>query len=365
MAAFREGRVSRLKRDTADLLEVTVQIDDAEVAAVGYPAMLGPLEVGDRVVVNTTGTELELGTGGVAFILWNLDRPAPVPRLDGHIVKLRYTPWQMNVGAVEAPESASHEVLTSATSLERTPVVACALHSQVPAAAAGVKATLPQARIGYLMTDGGALALAFSRLVRETKEAGLLDSTCTSGHAFGGDLESVNVFSGLLALKAVARCDVVVAAIGPGIVGTATPFGHTGMEVGQVLDASTALGGRAVAALRLSYEDERPRHSGLSHHSVSALTVAARERALVAVPKLDPQRSRSLAEELSASGICDRHDIQTVDGRPGVRLLQARGLDPASMGRRMSSAPELWLAAAAAGSVAAGLVPSAEIGSRG
>jgi hypothetical protein len=363
MAAFKEARVSQLRRGSTDLLEATVQIDEEEVDAVGFPTMLGPLQVGNRVVVNTTGIDLGLGTGGVAFILWNLDGPPPEPHLEGHIVKLRYTPWQMNVRAVEAPESESHEVLTAATSLEGAPVVACALHSQVPAAAAGVKAARPQARVGYLMTDGGALALSFSRLVRGSQEAGLLDSTCTVGHAFGGDLEAVNVFSGLLALKAVARCDVIVAGVGPGIVGTATPYGHTGMEVGQVLDASTALGGTSVAALRLSYDDERPRHSGLSHHSVSALTIAARERARVAVPKLDPQRSRALAKQLSDSGICDRHDVQTADGRTGVKLLRARDLDPASMGRRLSQAPELWLAAAAAGSVAADLLPGPGIGS--
>ena len=81
--------------------------------AVGFPAMLGPLTPGDRVIVNTTGLELGLGTGGVAFVLWNLDGELPEPKLDGHIMKLRYTPWQTEVVTAEAPESPHHGALTS------------------------------------------------------------------------------------------------------------------------------------------------------------------------------------------------------------------------------------------------------------
>lgn len=352
MAAFREGTIAGAPSEGRRVIHAKVDVGGRVVDAVAYPGMCPALRDGDRVIVNTTGLELSLGTGGTAFVLWNLDGEAPEPNLDGHIVKLRYTPWQANVTSVEAPESPHHEVMVAATSLDGTPVVTCSLHSQIPAVAAGIKAARPDARVGYLMTDGAALPLAFSRLVAQLTEAGLVDATCTAGHAFGGDLEAVNVFSGLLALRHVAGCDHLVAGMGPGVVGTSTPLGHTALEQGQVMDAAGALGGRAIAALRISFADERPRHRGISHHSVSALTVATRDRATVAVPKLRPERSRAIEEQLRTSAICDRHDVVVEDGRPGVRLLLERNLNPSSMGRTMTDAPELWLAAAAAGAVA-------------
>lgn len=352
MASFARGRVSEVLEASDDLVRALVETEGGVVTAVGYPAMLGALEPGHEVVLNTSGLEMELGTGGVAFLVWNLDGDLPPRDLDGHIVKLRYTPWQVNVMAAETPESPHHEALAHAVDLRGTPVVACSLHSQVPGIAAGIRAARPDARIGYLMTDGGALPMAFSNLVRQMRDARLIDVTCTAGHAFGGDLESVNVFSGMLALALVGNCDVVVAGMGPGVVGTASALGHTALEQGQLLDAATALGGRAIAALRISFGEERGRHAGLSHHTVSALTIAARERSTVAVPKLKPDRARLIERALKDTGICDRHDTRIADGRPGVALLQERGLDPTSMGRAMSSEPDLWLAAAAAGAVA-------------
>jgi hypothetical protein len=352
MARFREGTIVSISGDEPSLLRATVDLGSATIEAVGYTEMVGPLHTGDRVVVNTTGIELKLGTGGTGFILWNLDgRPAEDPS-PGHIMKLRYTPWQLNVLAAEAPESPHHEVLEQAIDLDGMPVIACGLHSQVPAAAAGAKASLPGAKIGYLMTDGGALPLVFSDLVRQMRRESMVDVTCTAGHAFGGDLEAVNVHSGLVALKQASGCDVVIVSLGPGIVGTGTALGHTGIEQGQVLDATTALRGYAVAALRISFGEERSRHRGLSHHTVSALTIAARERCTVAIPKLRPELSTTLSGTLKDSGICDRHDTRIADGRPGVRWLLERDMNPTSMGRKMSDAPELWLAGAAAGVVA-------------
>lgn len=352
MAAFRQGEIVSFLERTDVLVRALVQTPDGEVEAVGYPHMLGPLREGSRVVINTTGIALGLGTGGVAFILCALDEPVPPDDLAGHIVKLRYTPWQTNVMAAEAPEGPHHRVLSEVTSLNATPVVSCGLHSQVPAAAAGIKAARPDAKVGYLMTDGGALPLAFSRSVRQMTEAALVDVTCTSGHAFGGDLEAVTVFSALLALSEAAGCDAIVVAPGPGVVGTATPFGHSGMEQGQVSDAAASLGGHPIAALRISFDDQRERHRGISHHSLAALGTAARERAVVAVPKLVPARAREVARQLEGSPICARHQVVVADGRPGLRLLQEKGLDPTSMGRSMTAAPELWLAAAAAGALA-------------
>jgi hypothetical protein len=352
MAAFAEGKVVTILEERPGLVRVTVSLGDRDIQAVGFPAMLPPLRVGDRVVVNTTGLELELGTGGVGFILWNLDGgPAPAPG-PGHIVKVRYTPWQTEVLAAEAPESPHHDALKDVRSIDGMPVVACSLHSQVAAAAAGIKAEGPSARVGYLMTDGAALPLAWSDLVATLKEAGLVDITCTAGHAFGGDLEAVNVFSALTALRIAGECDAVVAAMGPGIVGTASALGFTGLEQGQVLDAAGALDGRAIAALRINFADTRPRQQGVSHHCLTALTIAAQRPCTVVVPELPGPQAVEVADRLAEYRIAERHDLVEAKGGPGLELLRERGIKVTSMGRSLEDVPELFLAAAAAGSVA-------------
>lgn len=354
MAVFRSGKVTRLSSGSDEMIRATVTIGDRVIDAVGFPRMLGPVSEGDRVVVNVTGIELDLGTGGDGFILWNLDGSGEVEAGEGHIVKLRYTPWQTEVMAAEAPESPFHDLLESRDRIDGVPVVACGLHSQVGAVAAGIKASSPSARVGYLMTDGAALPLAWSRNVSALQEAGLIDVTCTSGHAFGGDLESVNVFSGLIAVVHAGRADAVVVAMGPGVVGTSTALGFTAMEQGQTLDAVTALGGKAIAALRISFADMRQRHAGVSHHSLTALSIAARERSLVVLPSLPEEQARRVAEQLAEAGIRSQHTVVEADGGPGLRLLAARKIRPSSMGRDLEETPELFASASAAGAYAGG-----------
>jgi hypothetical protein len=358
MAVFRHAKVVEVVEELADLVRLRVVTDIGELEAVGFVSMLGPVAPSDRVVVNTTGIELELGTGGTAFALWNLDGPGAEVPGEGHIVKLRYTPWQMNVLAAEAPESRHHEQLRDVESISGMPVVACGLHSQIAGVCAGIKAARPDARVAYLMTDGGALPLAWSRLVTDLRRAALLDATATCGHAFGGDLETINVFSGLAALHSVAGADVVVAAMGPGVVGTSTRLGFSAIEQGQVLDAAGALEGEAIACLRISFDDPRQRHQGISHHALTALRLAARDRCAVAVPLLPDEQARLVDDQLRAQGVANRHDLVVADGRPALRLLVERGLalSSTSMGRTIEQAPQLWLAAGAAGALASSLL---------
>jgi hypothetical protein len=353
MPAFREGKVVRLIEERDDLTRAEVALESGDIEAVGFPKMLGPLEPGDRVIVNTTGLELGLGTGGIGFILWNLDGTAPPPDLRGHIVKLRYTPWQTEVLSAEEPDGPYHDTLEEIGSIDGMPVVACSLHSQIAGVAAGIKAARPEARVGYLMTDGASLPIAWSDLVRDLRSAGLIDSTCTCGHAFGGDLETVNEFSGLAALRSGAGMDVVVVAMGPGVVGTGTRLGHTALEQGQILDAVAALGGRGIACLRITFADPRLRHTGVSHHALTALRIVAHRPCIVAIPELSPEQSEVVAAQIADAGIGERHELQTVDGSPGLRLLAEKGLAPTSMGRTVEEIPELFGAAAAAGRIAA------------
>ena len=352
MPAFREAKITEVTEARSDLVRLRVSLPNGEIDAVGFPQMLGPLAPGDRVVVNTTGLELGLGTGGVAFVLWNLDGDLPEPQLDGHIMKMRYTPWQTEVITAESPESQYHDTLAGIESIDGMPVVACTLHSQVAAIASGIKAARPDAKVGYLMTDGACLPIAWSDLVVDLKAAELLDVTCTSGHAFGGDLESVTIFSGLAALRVIGSCDAVIAGMGPGVVGTGTTLGHTAIEQGHLLDATSALSGRPIACIRISYADKRARHHGVSHHTLTALRLATHRRATVVIPKLTDDYNSAIETQLRDAGIDRKHEVITADGEPGLALMVDRGMEPSSMGRPLVEVRELFLAGAAAGQVA-------------
>jgi len=335
--------------------ELTVEVDGASAArAVTYPEMTGECVPGDRVLLNTTAVDLSLGTGGSHFVVCregsgsgtHLDR-----RSGGHVMKLRYTPLQLDVLAVESPESPHHEIMASSTSLEGMPVVCCGLHSQVPLVAAALKRAMPAAKVAYCMTDHAALPLALSQLVRASAEAGLLDTTVTCGQAFGGSLEAVNLHSGLLAARHVCGADVAIVAIGPGVVGTSTPLGHGGVAQGEALNAVAAIEGRPVACLRVSFADARQRHRGVSHHTMTALTLIALARVTVAVPSLAGQLSDAITRQLVEGGVAARHTMVT-SPEGGVDAPSLRGVEVRTMGRGPGDDPSFFAAAYAAGEIA-------------
>jgi hypothetical protein len=344
--AYRTGVVVALREERAGLQKVDVELDDTRARAYVLTQLTGPVAAGDRVVLNTTAVDLDLGTGGWHFVHWNLELGAWIEPGPGHIMKLRYTSLQADVGSTEEHLEPELGARTDAAGL---PVVATPLHSQLPAVAVGVRSVRPDARIAYVMTDGAALPLALSDLVATLRDRGLVDTTITCGHAFGGDHEAVNVFSALMVAKHVVHADVAIVAMGPGIVGTGTALGFTGMEVGAVLDATTGLDGIPVACLRASAADPRSRHVGISHHTVTALTVGTRSRVTVPIPAVAGTAEDDLRTELELSGIAGRHDVVAVPIPDVIGRFAALDLRVTSMGRPADEDPILFQCAAAAG----------------
>jgi hypothetical protein len=207
------------------------------------------------------------------------------------------------------------------------------------------------------MTDGAALPLALSDLVAQLRDRGLIDTTITCGHAFGGDYEAVSVYSALAVARHIAHADATVVVMGPGIVGTATRLGFSGIEVGPVLDAATGLGGTPIACLRISFADPRERHRGVSHHTLTALSIATRSRATIPLPAVGGAHEHTIRADLASAGLDTRHDIVDVPPVGIVELLAAHALQVVSMGRHAAQDPVLFEAAAAAGSVAACPMP--------
>ena len=157
----------------------------------------------------------------------------------------------------------------------------------------------------------------------------------------------------------VAGADLAIVAMGPGIVGTGTALGFTGIEVGTVLDATVGLGGRPVACLRASAADGRDRHRGISHHTATALTVGTRSRVTVPVPGIGGDTEADLHRDLAALGIAARHDVVTVAIPDVLAAFADHDLQISSMGRPAAEDPILFQCAAAAGVAAAAPVTSA------
>jgi hypothetical protein len=355
---WRRGRVTATGRAGRDTLEVTVDVpEDGEVRGLAYPSLVGVPQVGDEVLLNTTAWAQGLGTGGYAMVVAVPDRLPPDPAGPGHLVKARYTPLQVTVQGVDEQETEHHALIAEADDLAGMPVVVADLHSALPAILIGMLATDPDLRVAYVMTDGAALPAAFSRTLDALAPS--LAGVVTVGQSFGGDLEAVTVHTGLLAARHVLGADLAIVTQGPGNLGTGTPWGFSGVAAGEACNAVTVLGGQAIGALRISDADPRPRHRGVSHHSLTAFgRVALGGVTLVAPRGLSSELGGQVDEDLA--GQPERNRVVWVDTDS---LDAALGLSPVplrTMGRGYPEERAYFLAAAAAGRYAALAVPLPE-----
>ncbi|MGH2784335.1 MAG: DUF3866 family protein [Actinomycetota bacterium] len=354
MIRIRRGVVLEVESPRPGVLRALVEVEGEKEQAIAYPSLSGPVKSGDRVVLNTGAVALGLGTGGMHFVIavengTDVDPPGHV----GHAMKLRYTPMQH---AVEAVEETHREALDSFEGLAGTPVVVAPLHSALAPAAVAARATRPEARIAFVMTESGALPIAFSESVAALKAAGLLDATVTCGQAFGGELEAVNRFSGIAAASVVANADVIVAGAGPGNLGTGSRLGHASIDIGETINAIAALGGRPIVAPRISFADPRERHRGISHHTITALSVAALVGAEIALPTLTPERRDEIVSRLEEAHLLEIHRVVDVElGDDVESALRTSPVRLESMGRSFDDDPDYFRAGAAAGVLAARL----------
>lgn len=360
MITWRRGEVSAIRRAWRGAIELSVTVPEPpgaarELRAIAYPALTGEPVVGDAVLLNTTAQDMGLGTGGYALVVALPERlPADPPKGPGHVVKARYTPTQAVVLGVDEQDSPHHDTLRDADSIDAMPVVIADLHSALPAVCAGIRATRPNARVVYVMTDGGTLPMWFSMAVDTLRTHDWLAGTVTVGQALGGDLEAVTLHTGLLAARHVLAADIVIVAQGPGNLGTGTPWGFSGVAAGEAVNAVAVLAGRPIASLRISDADPRERHQGVSHHSLTAYGRVALAHADVVVPALPAPLAARVAADVAP--LRARHTVTTVavDGLDAALRTSPARLS--TMGRGLDADHAYFLGAAAAGRFAARLL---------
>jgi hypothetical protein len=275
MLTLRRGTVVEAGDAAAPEQRVVVELDGARRPAIADVGLVGACTVGDDVVVNTAAVDLALGSGGFDVVHVNLTRGLGGAGAAGaHVMKLNYTSLQHAVNPVEGEELR--------IPLDR-PAAVFGLHGQLAPIAWAFGRARPGARLGYVQTAGGALPGGHSRVVRELRDRGLLAGHVTAGPAFGGEEEAITTAGAIHHGLADRGWDAVVCGPGPGILGSASALGHGGMSALDSAHAAAALGCPVVVCARMSSTDERRRHRGLSHHTVTVLSLLL-ARVTVAFP---------------------------------------------------------------------------------
>jgi hypothetical protein len=412
MIKWRIGIVTDCVPERSGLQEVRVKLGDGSIEpALHDTTVHEALKPGDVVLLNTTAVYLKLGTGGYHFVHAVFPRvdaqengDVPVPALDryvqgmplkaesdeenvgrgfvardntdgrspadsprpnegkrtGHMMKLKYTSLQRAVLAAEEENSPYHELFLRHRSIDGVPVLIGELHSMLPVAAAWLRRRDAKLRVAYVMTDGGALPISFSRHVTALKQLSWLCGTVTYGQAYGGDLETMNKFTALIAARHILQADVIIVCMGPGIAGTGTPLGHTGTEAGELVNAVDRLGGTPIMIPRVSGADRRSRHYGVSHHLLVNLDIVAACPAVLPMNRHLPDAVKSVSEQqLAHIGRSGFHRIEWLDTPAPPELesaLRTYPLKISTMGRTWSDDPAFYLCVASAAEYALKMV---------
>jgi hypothetical protein len=231
--------------------------------AIADVALVGAAQIGDELIVNAQALDLGLGSGGFDVVHVNLTRGLGGDGAPGaNVMKLNYTSLQHAVRPVE------DERLNLPL---RRPVAVLALHGQLAPVVWAFARAVPDGRLGYVQTEGGALPGGRSRTVRALRERGLLAGHLTAGAAFGGEGEAITTAGALHHGLDTLGWDAVVCGPGPGIVGSDSPLGHGGLSALDSAHAALALGCEALIVARMSSGDPRARHRGISHHTLTVL----------------------------------------------------------------------------------------------
>jgi hypothetical protein len=355
--------------------ELVVSLEGEQRSAIAEVGLMGASREGDEVILNVQARDLGLGSGGFDVVHANLTRGLAGEGTAGaHVMKLNYTSLQHAVTPVEDTPTGAGEQLE--LPLGR-PVGVLALHGQLAAVAWAFAQANPDGRLGYVQTVGGALSGGHSRVVRMLLGRGLLAGHITAGAAYGGELEAITTAGALHHGLHSLGWDAAVCGPGPGIVGSSSPLGHGGMNALDSAHTALALGASTLLVARMSSADERARHRGLSHHTLTVLDMLL-EPVTVALPAgiRSPAGADLRASLGSVFGSAREHakpQLEIDVDRPArmarhdwrrapveLPAYLSSGLPAQTMGRSLLEDPLFFAAALAGGSVLAELGESGE-----
>ncbi len=350
LISIKKGIVEKIIEKNKEISIIIVNINSLKQRAINYNCITGEVNINDEVVLNCTAVELGLGTGGYHFVIYNTtNNKNNCIESKGHIMKLRYTPLQLKCLTAEEQSSPYHGKFNNFKSLNNSIIIVGTLHSMLAPIATVIKSIKPELNINYIMTDGGALPIQFSKTINILKRKKIINKTITIGHSFGGDLECINIYTGLIASKEVLNSDVTIVTMGPGIVGTNTKYGFSGIEQGYIIDAANKLGGKVFAVPRISFSDNRKRHHGLSHHSITIFSKICCTKANIVIPMLEKEKLQLINNQLYENRIKQKHNLIYEDGNIVGDILKTYNLHIKTMNRTFEQDKEFFYTLGAVG----------------
>ncbi len=307
-------------------------------------------EVNDEIIVNVTSTELKLGTGGMDIVT-NVIRSLPKEDFapNGHIMKARYLPNQLSVLAVEAQESKYHDLFTKGFSLNGKNILIGELHSMIPICFWAMDFLKKDGNMVVIISDEASIPLTVSNHIRTLKKDKRF-STITIGQAFGGTYEAINLQTALQFASDKLHGDIIFVTLGPGVVGSGTYYGFSGIEQASWANIIGRLNGVPVWIPRLSETDERKRHQGISHHTYTPLTEFTYTKSVLPLPTITGRMIKKINKQVEE--IQKQHSVQWMAIEPLEQVINhcliSSPVPLKTMGKQYEDDPIFFLGVASA-----------------
>lgn len=292
--------VEKILFETDDYQLITTR--ETERPAYVFKKFCGCVKPGNKVILNTTATRLNLGTGGYDFVICILSESCSSfeDERSSHLIKLNYTPYQFSIPVVEETE----DYLEALRQFEKfkklkSSVAALSIHSHLLPFLLGLKSRNPDVKTAVVLDDSNCLPAFLSSVLNYIKDNMLADAVITVGQAFGGTHEAINHASAFIYASFALKASIIVTAPGFGLKGTGSRFGHSAIKTAEVLFYADNLGARPYLVPRISFADSRERHYGLSHHTVEIAELKKSGFHLL-VPEINHEAGHLIFEKAAA-----------------------------------------------------------------
>ncbi|MDD2503819.1 MAG: DUF3866 family protein, partial [Clostridia bacterium] len=136
--------------------------------------------------------------------------------------------------------------------------------------------------------------------------------------------------------------------MGPGITGTNTTYGFSGLDLGFYVDLVFRMGGVCCFVPRISFADKRERHHGISHHTLTILRDIIQSPIPLILPVLQKSSTQIMLRQIQRNRISDRYGICFYNGEGIRKAMKHFRLSVTSMGRSMEEDPAFFLGIGAA-----------------
>lgn len=334
-----------------------LEINERSIPAYLFKRLVPPAGEKDAVILNTTATDLKLGTGGFDLVVFNLTRAETVfleSEDESHVMKLNYLPYQFSVPFIEETDEYQKAVRVFTQSTSSEDVLLLTVHSQIIPSVAGALSVQKNLKVTLIITDSSSLPVFLSNTVKFLLDNGLIENVISTGNAFGGTLEAMNIYTALIYSKYHLNSDLIIIAPGFGLKGTGSIYGHSNMTFADALNTVSSVGMKPYLVPRISFAEKRERHLGISHHT-REIVQRALTKPFLFLPEencLNEQEKMILSGQLEE--IKENTQFIHVDIKNSLDNLLKYSRYLISMGRKFEDDPIFFSIAFAAGRYIAG-----------